>query len=243
MTRGERLGWSASMLAGFGKCSDRGVEAIQHRARAEGLPIVSVHRPAGAMQSRQSCEFSAAPAQSPVEILPGRRLPFARLLREEAGAQASSPRWRLGPDLGCSVDGRPDAHARHVRRARGRAARLIVQGGRCVKDTLPRPCLMRAGLLDRRVVRLRPVVGTVERSSFGFIAHGRTWWCSGTNRNLSRQQQRLRTSCCAWRGRTLLFHRVGQSDASLLLLTLAKLKFRRRWWAGGPATGSEYRAS
>ena len=132
---GERLGWSASMLAKLARVRDRGVEAIGI-ARAEGIPIVFGTDLLGAMQSRQSREFALrAPAQSPVEILQGATTVAARLLREEGrlGVVAEGA-WA---DL-LVVDGDPTRTLEMFSEPEA-GLRLIVQGGRCVKDTLLGP--------------------------------------------------------------------------------------------------------
>jgi imidazolonepropionase-like amidohydrolase len=132
---GERLGWSASMLAKLARVRDRGVEAIRI-ARAEGIPIVFGSDLLGAMQSRQSREFLLRlPAQTPLEILQGATSVAARLLRQEgqigvvvAGAFADLLVVDGDPTRTLDMFAEPEA-----------GLRLILQGGRCVKDRLPGP--------------------------------------------------------------------------------------------------------
>lgn len=130
---GTRLGWSASMLDKLQRVRDRGIDAIRV-ARAEGVPIVFGTDLLGAMQSRQNREFALrAPAQSPVEVLQSATSVAARLMRQEGqvgalvpGALADLLIVEGDPTAGLAMFGEPE-----------RGLRLIMQGGRTVRSTLP----------------------------------------------------------------------------------------------------------
>lgn len=132
---GERLGWSASMLAKLARVQERGIDAIRI-AKAEGVPIAFGSDLLGAMQSRQSREFALRlPAQTPVEILQGATAVAARLLRQEGQIGVVAP-GALADLL--IVDGDPAASLAMFEQPDA-GLRVILQGGRCVKDTLARP--------------------------------------------------------------------------------------------------------
>ena len=129
---GERLGWSAAMLAKLARVQERGIDAIRI-AQAEGVPIAFGSDLLGAMQSRQSREFALRlPAQTPVEILQGATAVAARLLRQEGQIGVVAP-GALADLL--IVDGDPAASLAMFEQP-DTGLRLILQGGRCVKDTL-----------------------------------------------------------------------------------------------------------
>jgi len=129
---GEKLGWSASMLAKLDRVKDQGVQALRI-ARAAGVPIGFGTDLLGHMHDDQSIEFDLRlPAMSAAEILKSATSVNARLMGQEgrlgviaAGALA---------DL-LVVDGDP---TRDVALLQGQGTHLaaIVKGGRFVKDRL-----------------------------------------------------------------------------------------------------------
>ncbi|MBN8508475.1 MAG: amidohydrolase family protein [Burkholderiales bacterium] len=129
---GQRLGWSAAMLDKLAKVHARGLESLAI-AKAEGVGIVFGTDLLGHMHARQSGEFAIrAAVQTPVEILQGATIEAARLMRQQgrigelvAGAFA---------DL-LIVDGDPTRDLSMLAEP-GRGVRLILQGGRVVRDTL-----------------------------------------------------------------------------------------------------------
>ncbi len=129
---GANLGWSEAMLAKLQRVRDKGVEAIR-LARAEGIPIAFGTDLLGAMQSRHSREFGLRlPALTPVEILQSATSVAARLMRQEGQIGALVPgAWA---DL-LIVDGDPTAELDMFSQPET-GLRLIMQGGRTVKDTL-----------------------------------------------------------------------------------------------------------
>jgi len=129
---GERLGWSAEMLAKLATVSAQGIESVQ-LAMAEGVPVVFGTDLLGHMHSRQSGEFDLrAPAMSPVQMLQSATFTAAQLLREEgrlgeltAGAWADVLLVDGDPTRGLSMLTHPDE-----------GIRVIVQAGRTVKNLL-----------------------------------------------------------------------------------------------------------
>jgi imidazolonepropionase-like amidohydrolase len=129
---GQRLGWSAAMLDKLAKVQARGVESLAI-AKAEGVPIVFGTDLLGHMHERQSGEFLIrAAVQTPVEILQGATIEAARLMGQQgrigqlvAGAYA---------DL-LVVDGDPTRELSMLAEPE-RGIRLIVQGGRVVRNAL-----------------------------------------------------------------------------------------------------------
>jgi imidazolonepropionase-like amidohydrolase len=129
---GQRLGWSAAMLDKLAKVQARGIESLAI-AKAEGVGIVFGTDLLGHMHARQSGEFTIrAKVQTPVEILQGATIEAARLMRQEgrigelvAGAFA---------DL-LIVDGDPTRELSMLAEP-ARGIRLLMQGGRVVRDTL-----------------------------------------------------------------------------------------------------------
>ena len=127
---GARLGWSASMLDKLKGVHDKGLEAVR-LACAEGVPVVFGTDLLGHMHARQSEEFLLrGGAQTPREILQSATIVAARLMRQEshigqivAGAFA---------DL-LIVDGDP-LQSLAMLAAPAEGIRLILQGGRIVKD-------------------------------------------------------------------------------------------------------------
>jgi imidazolonepropionase-like amidohydrolase len=127
---GEKLGWSAAMLAKLKNVQDQGIAAVR-LAQAEGVPIVFGTDLLGHMHARQNREFLLrAPAMTPVQVLQSATITAARLLRQQAhvgqlvkGAFA---------DL-LVVDGEPTEDA-GVMADPATHIRLLMQGGRVVLD-------------------------------------------------------------------------------------------------------------
>jgi imidazolonepropionase-like amidohydrolase len=127
---GERLGWSAEMLAKLATVSARGIESVQ-LALAEGVPVVFGTDLLGHMHDRQCGEFDLrAPAMSPVQMLQSATLTAAQLLREEgrlgeliAGAWADVLLVEGDPTRELSMLTKPE-----------KGIRVIVQAGRVVKN-------------------------------------------------------------------------------------------------------------
>ncbi len=129
---GRRLGWSEAMLDKLAKVHARGVESLRI-AKAEGVPIVFGTDLLGHMHVRQPEEFKLRlGAQTPLEILQGATIQAARLLRQEGQFGAIVPgAWA---DL-LIVDGDPTRDVSMLAEPE-RGIRLILQGGRVVRDTL-----------------------------------------------------------------------------------------------------------
>lgn len=129
---GAKLGWSESMLGKLAQVKDRGLQAIA-LARQEGVPVVFGTDLLGHMHRRQNEEFLLRAQVMPaVEVLQGATLTAARLMRQEgrigqlvAGAFA---------DL-LILDGDP-LEDLSVLADPVRNIRLLMQGGRIVRDTL-----------------------------------------------------------------------------------------------------------
>jgi imidazolonepropionase-like amidohydrolase len=129
---GQRLGWSAAMLAKLERVRSRGVEAIAI-ARAAGIPIAFGTDLLGHMHERQNDEFALrAPVQTPAEILQGATVVAARLLRAE-GQVGSLAAGALADVL--LVDGDPTASVDLWADAAS-TIRLLMQGGCVLKRTL-----------------------------------------------------------------------------------------------------------
>lgn len=125
---GERLGWSAEMLAKLDRVKAAGVNAVR-LAQEEGVPVAFGSDLLGFMQPRQNTEFALrAPVQTPVQILQGATIVAARLMkREQEVGQLVPGAWA---DL-LVMEGDPTADitlladpAPHIR--------LLLQGGRIV---------------------------------------------------------------------------------------------------------------
>jgi imidazolonepropionase-like amidohydrolase len=129
---GARLGWSASMLEKLDTVAERGIEAVRI-AMAEGVPVVFGTDLLGHMHGRQSGEFDLRlPAMNPAQALQSATITAAQLMREEgrigelvAGAWADVLLVDGDPTRELSMLTRPD-----------QGIRLIVQGGRLVKNAL-----------------------------------------------------------------------------------------------------------
>ena len=130
---GQRLGWSVAMLDKLQAVHDRGLEAVKI-ARAEGVPIVFGTDLLGHMHARQSGEFALrTPALSAVEVLQSATITAARLMRQEAHiGQLVAGAWA---DL-LVVDGDPTQDL-GVLADPARNIRLLMQGGRVVRSSLP----------------------------------------------------------------------------------------------------------
>jgi imidazolonepropionase-like amidohydrolase len=129
---GERLGWSAEMLAKLATVSASGIESVQ-LAVSEGVPVVFGTDLLGHMHDRQSGEFDLRlPAMSPVQMLQSATFTAAQLLREEgrlgelvAGAWADVLLVDGDPTRQLSMLTQPDE-----------GVRVIVKSGRVVKNLL-----------------------------------------------------------------------------------------------------------
>ena len=117
--RGQRLGWSPSMLDKLRAVHERGIEALRI-ARAEGVPIVFGTDLLGHMHARQSGEFELRlAAMSPVEVLQ------SATIDGRASDAPGRPDRRTGcRRLGRSAGGRrrPDARSVDAGRAPARIA-------------------------------------------------------------------------------------------------------------------------
>lgn len=129
---GVRLGWSPAMLDKLKGVHDKGLEAVR-LAKAEGVPIVFGTDLLGHMHARQSQEFLLrSAAQSPLEILQGATINAARLMRQESHIGQIVP--GAFADL-LVVEGDP-LQSLEMLAAPAGGIRLILQGGRVVKDDL-----------------------------------------------------------------------------------------------------------
>jgi imidazolonepropionase-like amidohydrolase len=130
---GERLGWSAEMLGKLARVRSRGIDALRI-ARAEGVPVVFGTDLLGHMHGQQSGEFDLRlQAMNPVEVLQSATIVAARLMRAEGEIGELVPgAWA---DL-LVVDGDPTAELSMLT-ASETGIRLLMQGGRTVRSTLP----------------------------------------------------------------------------------------------------------
>ena len=129
---GRRLGWSEAMLDKLAKVHAYGVESLRI-AKAEGVPIVFGTDLLGHMHPRQPEEFRLRlGAQTPVEILQGATIEAARLMRQEGQIGQLVP--GAFADL-LIVDGDPTRDVSMLAEPE-RGIRLILQGGRIVRDRL-----------------------------------------------------------------------------------------------------------
>lgn len=130
---GERLGWSAEMLAKLAKVRAAGLESVRI-ARAEGVPVVFGTDLLGHMHAQQNDEFAIRlGAMGPVEVLQSATIVAARLLRAEG--QLGELRPGAFADL-LVVDGDPSADLAMLT-APQTGIRLLMQGGRTVRSSLP----------------------------------------------------------------------------------------------------------
>jgi imidazolonepropionase-like amidohydrolase len=129
---GVKLGWSAAMLAKLERVRHRGIEAIAI-AKAAGVPIAFGSDLLGHMHDRQNGEFALrVGAQTPAEVLQGATHVAAQLLRAE-GQIGTLATGALADVL--LVDGDPTASV-DLWADPGRSIRLLMQGGRQVRNTL-----------------------------------------------------------------------------------------------------------
>jgi imidazolonepropionase-like amidohydrolase len=130
---GERLGWSAEMLAKLAKVRAAGLESLRI-ARAEGVPVVFGTDLLGHMHAQQNAEFTLrAEAMPPVEVLQSATITAARLLRAEGRIGQLLPgAWA---DL-LVVDGDPTASLEMLASPET-GIRLLMQAGRTVRSSLP----------------------------------------------------------------------------------------------------------
>lgn len=129
---GHKLGWSAAMLDKLAAVQARGVEALAI-AKAEGVPIVFGTDLLGHMQARQTTEYALRRGvQTPVEIVQGATIEAARLMRQQGRIGELVP--GAFADL-LVVDGDPTQELSMLAEP-ARGIRLLMQGGRVVRDTL-----------------------------------------------------------------------------------------------------------
>jgi len=128
---GQRLGWSAAMLDKLATVGQRGIDAVR-LAVSEGVPVVFGTDLLGHMHDRQSGEFDLRlQAMNPVQALQSATLIAAQLMRQEGQlGELVAGAWA---DL-LVVEGDPTRELSMLTRPAG--LRLIVQGGRIVKNTL-----------------------------------------------------------------------------------------------------------
>ena len=132
---GARLGWSAEMLDKLERVKSRGIDAVRI-AMAEGVPVVFGTDLLGHMHERQSGEFDLRlQAMGPVQALQGATIEAARLMRQEG--QIGELRPGAWADL-LLVEGDPTQDLSMLTRP-DEGIRLIVQGGRVVKDLATSP--------------------------------------------------------------------------------------------------------
>jgi imidazolonepropionase-like amidohydrolase len=126
---GQRLGWSADMLAKLQRVQDQGLNAVQ-LALAEGVPVVFGTDLLGHMHSRQSGEFALrTQAMAPLLALQSATYTAARLMQQEAhtgqlvvGAYADLLVVQGDPEKGLQMLQEPAA-----------GIELLMQGGRVVR--------------------------------------------------------------------------------------------------------------
>jgi imidazolonepropionase-like amidohydrolase len=130
---GERLGWSAEMLAKLAKVRAAGLQSVRI-ARAEGVPVVFGTDLLGHMHAQQNDEFAIRrEAMSPAEVLQSATIGAARLMRAEGRIGQLLP--GAFADL-LVVDGDPTVTL-DMLTAPQSGIRLLMQGGRTVRNTLP----------------------------------------------------------------------------------------------------------
>ena len=131
-TEGERLGWTAEMLAKLAKVRAAGLESVRI-ARAEGVPVVFGTDLLGHMHAQQNAEFGIRlQAMGPVEVLQSATIVAAQLLRAEGRIGQLLPgAWA---DL-LVIDGDPTVDL-DMLAAPEHGIRLLMQGGRVVRSSL-----------------------------------------------------------------------------------------------------------
>jgi len=131
---GERLGWSAAMLAKLDRVKDQGVHALRI-AKEAGVPIGFGTDLLGHMHDDQSIEFSLRlPAMSAAEVIRSATSVNARLIGQQ-GRLGVIARGALADLL--VVEGDPTADVSLLQR-QGDSMPVIVKGGRFVKNRLAR---------------------------------------------------------------------------------------------------------
>lgn len=129
---GERLGWTAEMLAKLAKVRAAGLESVRI-ARAEGVPVVFGTDLLGHMHAQQNAEFGIRlQAMGPVEVLQSATIVAAQLLRAEGRI------GQLLPDAWADllvVDGDPTVNL-DMLATPATGIRLLMQGGRVVRSSL-----------------------------------------------------------------------------------------------------------
>lgn len=129
---GQRLGWSAAMLAKLERVRHRGQQAIA-LARDAGIPIAFGTDLLGHMHARQLSEFALrAAVQSPTEILQSATHVAAQLLRAEGeiGTLAAGARADL-----LLLEGDP-THSVALWAEPEHSIRLLTQSGRVLRERL-----------------------------------------------------------------------------------------------------------
>jgi imidazolonepropionase-like amidohydrolase len=130
---GQRLGWSAEMLDKLAVVRERGLQAVRI-ARAEGVPMAFGTDLLGHMHAQQSGEFALrAAALPPVEVLQSATIHAARLMRQEAHIGQLVPGGFADLLL---VDGDPTRDLAPLAHPET-GIRLLMQGGRTLRNTLP----------------------------------------------------------------------------------------------------------
>ncbi len=130
---GQGLGWSTAMLDKLQGVHDRGLHAVR-LAHAEGVPVVFGTDLLGHMHNRQSGEFLLrSAALSAVEVLQSATITAARLMRQEAHIGQIVP--GAFADL-LVLDGEPTEDL-SVLADPARSIRMLMQGGRTVRSSLP----------------------------------------------------------------------------------------------------------
>jgi imidazolonepropionase-like amidohydrolase len=129
---GARLGWSEAMLLKLQGVADKGLDAVRI-ARAEGVPVVFGTDLLGRMHGRQNTEFNLrASAVPPLELLQSATAGAARLMGLEGRIGSLVPgAWA---DL-LVVDGDPGVSLDMLATPET-GLRLVMQGGRVIKDRL-----------------------------------------------------------------------------------------------------------
>jgi imidazolonepropionase-like amidohydrolase len=126
---GERLGWSAEMLAKLQRVQASGIEAVR-LAQEAGVPVVFGTDLLGHMHARQSTEFALRSAvQDPVQVLQGATIHAARLMKREGQIGQIVP--GAYADL-LVVDGDPTQDVTLLGDPK-QAIKLLMQGGRSVE--------------------------------------------------------------------------------------------------------------
>lgn len=129
---GERLGWSAEMLAKLDKVRAAGLESVRI-AGSEGVPVVFGTDLLGHMHVQQNNEFNIRlGAMGPVEVLQSATIVAARLLRAEGHLGQLVP--GAFADL-LVVDGDPTRNL-DMLTTPDTGIRLLMQGGRTVRSSL-----------------------------------------------------------------------------------------------------------